>query len=117
LDSYRRALEIWETKLDPRHPNIAQCSSNMASSLAEQGEHVAALELLERALWIREHDGVAPHLRAKARFALARGLSAAKRDPARARALVEQARAEYVSTQGEHATELAEIEAWLLDAR
>jgi hypothetical protein len=50
---------------------------------------------------------------AEARFALARGLAAADREPARARALAEQARDEYLGAQGDFAERLAEIDAWL----
>jgi eukaryotic-like serine/threonine-protein kinase len=113
LRAFRRALSIWESKLEPQHPSIAECSSNVARSLGAQGEHAAALEPLERVLWIREHEGVAPQLRAKARFALARGLEAADRDPARARALAEQARDEYLAAEGDFAEPLTEIDAWL----
>lgn len=113
LHSFRRALAIWESKLEPDHPHIAQCLTNIAESLTSQGEHVAAIDPLERALAIQAHDTVAPQLRAAARFALARGLRAARRDPARARELAERARDEYVGGEGDFSVELAAIDAWL----
>ena len=51
---YRRALEIWEKALGPKHPSMAQGLNNLAVLLDDQGRYRQAEPLYRRALAIRE---------------------------------------------------------------
>jgi tetratricopeptide (TPR) repeat protein len=108
--SYERALAIFEQTLHPEHPNVATSLYKLGSAHEQLDELGQARELYECALEIRTTARVSPIELADVRFALARVL--AVEEPMRARALVEQALADYATV--EHAADaLADAQVWL----
>jgi len=48
---YKRALEIYETKLGPDDPNVAKTKSNLSSAYLKQGKYkVGALSSVQKIL-------------------------------------------------------------------
>ena len=52
---YKRALEIYETKLGPDDPNVAKTKNNLASAYLKQGKYKAA-ETLYKQVLTRAHE-------------------------------------------------------------
>lgn len=52
---YRRALEIYETKLGPDDPNVAKTKNNLASCYLKQGKYKEA-EILYKQVLTRAHE-------------------------------------------------------------
>jgi eukaryotic-like serine/threonine-protein kinase len=114
--SYERALAIWEQALGSEHPDLAYPLVGLARIALTRGRAGDAVAFAERATKVRE-DGDAPAREvAEARFVLARALwDASDRERPRALAVAEQAREAYREAGDGKATELAEVEAWLLE--
>jgi tetratricopeptide (TPR) repeat protein len=120
LETFERALGIWERALGRENPRIADPLTGMG--LARLGQHKAeeALAPIERALAMREAHAEDAMDLAETQFAMARALGDLHRDPARAEALAQKARAAYVAA-GDHTqvnfASLADIDGWLARAR
>lgn len=110
---FRQALELDEQELGASHPYVADDLFELATSLLAIGEAGEAARHLERALKIREETDAPPATVAATRFALAKALRQAGRDPERARRLAEQARELYREDSEHHREELTQVEAWL----
>jgi eukaryotic-like serine/threonine-protein kinase len=109
-DAYQRAIAIWTRALGPDHHDLARPLIGLADVELLRNAPERAVPLLERALAIREHTAGNPEQLAHARFLLARALRALDRDPARARALAEQARTYYAGVGSTKV--VADIDAW-----
>ncbi|MEM9458850.1 MAG: tetratricopeptide repeat protein [Myxococcota bacterium] len=110
---YARALVVFESALGPEHSHVADALVGIGRAQLRQGQPEAALEPLERALRIFEMTQPTADTMASARFTLAKALTGAGRDPARARQLALTARELYGQAAGEHADVLAELDQWL----
>jgi tetratricopeptide (TPR) repeat protein len=116
---FERALSIWEKTLGPDHPELAYSLLGLARVALSQHRPQDAMPVAERAVRLREHDGMGAELLAEARFVLAEALwdlpAAAGGDPVRARALAEHARDVLRATSSGDVAGLAEVDAWLVD--
>jgi tetratricopeptide (TPR) repeat protein/tRNA A-37 threonylcarbamoyl transferase component Bud32 len=113
---FKAALKIWEGSLDPDHPNNATARTNLAKMFLELDRPHDALPYAEAAWERRQADDVPAEWRGDAAFALARSLWQTGDDRARrrrARALAEQARAEYESVGELRAPEVEDVRTWL----
>jgi len=113
----RESIARWTSSVGPDHPWVAYPLTALGKSLLAVGRTPDAIELLERAVRIREQSEPDTDMVAEARFALALALSSASkgRDPDRARALAVNARDAYRKLPGQ-AKHAAEIDAWLASA-
>jgi tetratricopeptide (TPR) repeat protein len=116
-EAYQRALAIAEPATGPDHPMVAYALVGLAEVALAQHDPAAALPHAERAAAIRERGEVMPSERAQTRFLLARALESDHGARARARALAEQARDDYAAHRQGNEERLAEVLAWLGDAR
>jgi serine/threonine protein kinase len=118
VEAARRALAIFEREAHPSGVFLFVSIAVLGTAHLGAGDVERALELLERANAIGAPPGAVIAQRAQARFALARALDRAGRDPARAAALAAAARDEYRSAPATPGIEreLGAIAAWL-DAR
>jgi tetratricopeptide (TPR) repeat protein len=92
LELARRAEKEARANTGEQHPSFADARMLSAAVLTARGEHAEAIAAAEQALAIRERfPGHVLEL-ARARLTLARALLSGGREPARARALAEQAR-------------------------
>ena len=109
-------MRIGEPARGPDHPHTAYALTGLAKVHLARGRPADALRLAERAVRLREASGAAAELIAESRFALARGLWDAPvgRDRERARAEARAAVGAYRSAGAVKATQLAEVETWLL---
>jgi eukaryotic-like serine/threonine-protein kinase len=107
---FARAVTLRESNLGPQHPHLANSLRGLGQALSRLGRTDEAVGALERSLDIRRAPETSLTSRAESQFALAQALRA--RDPERALALAQAARAAYAES-GEHASPLAEIDAWL----
>ncbi len=110
-----RALAIFEAETDPDGGPFTYPMMALGTAFLGTGDVELALPLLERATAIRESKVSDPTPIAESHFALARALQTTGRDPARARALADRARAEYARALPSPlvTNELARIDAWL----
>jgi serine/threonine protein kinase/tetratricopeptide (TPR) repeat protein len=110
-----RALAIFEREARQDGLLVFIAATVVGIAYLGAGQSEPALAVLERADRIGDAHAPSPVFRAQARFALARALSAAGREPARAEALARTARAEYAGAPSTPAVrrELAAIDAWL----
>jgi tetratricopeptide (TPR) repeat protein len=119
LESFERALGIWERALGRENPRTADPLTGIGLALLGQHKAEEALAPIERAEGIREAHAEDAMDLAETEFALARVLGDLHRDPPRARGLAEKARAAYVAA-GDHTqvnfASLADIDAWLARA-
>ncbi len=113
-----RALAVFERETDPEGLYVTYPLATLGLACIALGRFDEAVAPLERAVRIRDTQEHAPAKRGEARFALARALAGAGRDPERARALAERARDEYRASPATPATErsLVEIDRWLESA-
>jgi tetratricopeptide (TPR) repeat protein/predicted Ser/Thr protein kinase len=112
VDYFRRARDIMSAKLGPEHVSVAFPLSNLGRAYWQLGRPQEALVELERALEIRTKGETHPDATATTQFDIARALTAAKRDPQRARQLAKAAY-DHFSTRGEvHEEILGKIEKW-----
>ncbi|WNG53486.1 tetratricopeptide repeat protein [Archangium gephyra] len=111
LGHFERAVRLRERALGAQHPELAGPLTGRGEALLKLGRPKEALGPLEQALALREKHTVAPVELAETRFALARALSDAHKDAARARVLAQEA----VSSLDQPGTESlrARVEAWL----
>jgi tetratricopeptide (TPR) repeat protein/tRNA A-37 threonylcarbamoyl transferase component Bud32 len=91
LAEFRRALTITEQELGPDHYDLSFYLSGIGNTLLDMRRPAEAIAPLERSLRVRRDDGD-QLTTAEIKFALARALWDSKRDRARARALVVEAR-------------------------
>jgi tetratricopeptide (TPR) repeat protein len=111
---FAQALEILERALGPQHSDLAFPLKGLGLTHLRTGRARDALNPLERALALSEAAAAAdPQELAEIRWALARALRAAGRDPARARSLAEAAKAGYRGLGSEWQDRVREIERWL----
>ena len=114
-----QAGAIRREHLSEHHPHHAWSTLRLGKVLVAQGLHREGLQLLEQALDLRERVEKDPHLRAEARYELARALweipEQAGRDRDRALRLAKSAVEEVHGEVGTAATLRATIEAWLAE--
>ncbi|MDI3291848.1 serine/threonine-protein kinase [Polyangium sp. 15x6] len=108
-----RVVAIYEKAVGPTHVYLAEPLENLGELHMETGEPAEAIPLLERALSLRASGAEGPYKDASTRFLLARALTAAGSDRARAKKLAEEARAAYAAGGEAWAVPKAEIVAWL----
>jgi len=109
LPHLRRAVAINLAHLEATHPDVAESRGTLGECLLLVDRAAEALPLLEAAHAFHEaHPTGHRPTRATIAFALARALTATRRDPARARALAQAARELAAGTD-----EVAAIDSWL----
>jgi tetratricopeptide (TPR) repeat protein len=110
--AFEEALDIWRTSFGADSYWTAYALTGMG--LAHLGQHQPddAVPLLERALAIRERTESDASLLGDTRFALARALAEAGREPERARRLARAARDDYARAAS-LPQKVAEIDGWL----
>jgi tetratricopeptide (TPR) repeat protein len=108
LAGHQRALAVREKTAGPEHPMAAAEHARIGQALLSLGRSAEAIVELERALAIFGKVEGAPHDLAVTRLFMARALQ--RRDPPRARALAESARAELAREGPRVAKERAEAE-------
>jgi tetratricopeptide (TPR) repeat protein len=114
IASFTKSLALWEPQLGPDHPFLAFPLTGLGVAYWKAGRPEEARPVLERALRIREAKEHDAGTIAETRLALGRALWDGGGDQARARRLVEQARAVYDS-QRSSARPALEARAWLAD--
>jgi len=90
--AYARALEIWQDTLPEDHPLLAYAFTGLGRCALANGEVDAAIEHLERAHEIRNHEDEDKLNLAETSLLLARALWVTGRDPERALTLAGEAR-------------------------
>lgn len=96
----------------PEPPELAHLLSNLGETLLAKGDTAEALLTLEQALGLLEGRRAEDTELAPVRFAIARALAQANREPLRAKSLAQLAFDGYLqSTDGEK--KAAEIERWI----
>jgi tetratricopeptide (TPR) repeat protein len=109
-----RAVAIAERALGAEHVATINPRIELASTALAAGEPARAVEVLTPSLQLIERlADVPPPVAAEARFVMAQALRAARRDPGRARALADAARALYAGLGEPFAAQLAAVDAWL----
>jgi tetratricopeptide (TPR) repeat protein len=111
MEHYQRALAIREKALGPDSMFLGHDLRGIARCWLELRQPAKALAPLERAL--RLQQDAAPTDLADTQFILAKALGALGQEPARARALAEEARARLSRAGPRHASLLAEVDTWL----
>lgn len=94
LTAARRCAEIFEQR-QPGTRRHGAALTHLAAIQNRRGSHAEALELAERVLEMSRSEGKGYQIAAWARIEAARALLRLGRDPARARALLGEARAQY----------------------
>jgi len=107
LAEHRTAFTVYMQTLGPDHPDLAYVLGGMGVCQLELGHPKEAVELLEKALALKNED---PSMLAEAHFGLARALWMIGRDSEHVRLLAVKAREEYLS-QGMK-DEAAAVETW-----
>lgn len=108
---YRTSLAVAAGASLEQHQNTCDAVNGLGRALLALGRPEEALPALEAEL--PRAGPLDPVTQADLRFTLARALAAAKRDPARARRLAENARDTYRSEQRSGADSVSTVEAWL----
>ena len=108
LEHFQRALDIFVESLGPDHHYVAYALTGLGQCYTKLGKLDAAITHLERGLRLRSQQSDSPFL-AESRFSLARAL--ARREPARALELANQALTSYAAA-GDGDSK-AEIQSWL----
>jgi tetratricopeptide (TPR) repeat protein len=114
LQNFRIALQRWESQLGPDHRFLGYALVGMGIAHWKEGRPLEAVAPLERALQIREAHEPDPAVVAETRFSLARVLWDVGRERARARHLVEAARAFFERTPA-RADQAREVTRWLAE--
>ncbi len=109
----RRAMATLEAALGRGHPRLAIALVGHGRVLLEQDQAAPAVEDLTRALALLDAHPGDPMQRAECQFALARGLRALDREPARVRALARDAIAGFAAAGPVHADRASAVAAWL----
>ncbi len=112
---YERAIAIIEAAVGRDHSDVWEPLLGLGGCLRDGPHPQKALPPLERLLALQLADGTDPTGVAMTRFALARALRLASRDPARGRKLAEEARARFKEEGEEAAKDLAAVTAWLAE--
>ncbi|MCB9705877.1 MAG: serine/threonine protein kinase [Myxococcales bacterium] len=107
---HQRALEIRLRRFGDQGNEVARSHTNLGEVAIKRGRIDEAIAHLEHAVELREKIEISPILLAYTRFALARALIS--RDPERALALAEEARAAYAAAEHKRAEEVAK---WIAD--
>jgi tetratricopeptide (TPR) repeat protein len=113
LEMHRRALFVREKSLGPSHPDLATSLAGIGEILLDRRQGAEALPLVERALRLRRAATNEPIELGDLRFLVARALRLTGKDPARAKRLAEEARADYRRIGDVRKKELAAVQAWL----
>ncbi len=111
LETYRAALASKRLSLPPTDPDLSYSLDGIGQCLLTLGRPGEALPVLEEALSLRGND---PLGLADTRFALARTLSALRKDPRRVLQLTAQAREDYL--RAARPTQSEAVERWLATA-
>lgn len=114
LQVSQRAVAMVEARIGPRAPRLPWPLVTLGLAHLGLGQPEEAIQPLERALSLCRHrvadeDGPLPDVT----FALARALDASGRDPARAKALAEQARVVFAAKRPRNARKLSAVDRWL----
>ena len=110
----REAVAAFERRFGPDHPTVAYPLRVLAEAERVAGTHAAALAAAERCMRLREHPDVRSVERAEAKRVLATVLWDAPQERARARTLVDEARAGIADEAGPLGESgRAELDAWL----
>ena len=116
ITTFARAEATFAKATSTDHPVIADALTGRALSALSLGRAAEAVELLERAVKLRGAPDVDPADLAESRFALARALRTTGGDPARSRALAEQALAVWRDRGAGYADLVTEAERFLAPA-
>jgi tetratricopeptide (TPR) repeat protein len=109
--AFEQARAIWERELGPDSALLAYPLTGIGETYLAEGEANRALVPLARAFKIRQTQDPDRSRRAETKFAYARALWNSNRDRSRARALGEEARADYAEAQSRD--KLVPVEEWL----
>ena len=113
--AYERALTIGEQGLDDADCMLVPSLVGLAEVALEHGDAPLASDRAERAVRIAERHQCGPRVAAGAHWVLARALGASSDPEPRARAIAEQAHAEY--TTAHDGVGRAAVEGWLMQPR
>jgi tetratricopeptide (TPR) repeat protein len=118
LQHHRRALEIYEQRVGdgPEPPEMAHLLTSLGETQLAGGDAEAALVTFERALVMLERRKADDSELAGVRFAVARALALAGREPLRARTLAQLAKEGFGEVSGAKAR-IVEVEKWLEQRR
>lgn len=97
LPVFQKALALSERALGPEHPTVVETLLAIADAETHAGHPERALPPLERALKVVDRADLGADLGGRTRFQLAAALRNANRDPTRAKALAERAKADFAS--------------------
>lgn len=114
---FERGLEQLMDAYGPDHPETAKARANLAEVLLRLGHDADALAMAERAWTRSRQQDISPGARGAAAFTLAKALSKASRDFARARLLAEEARRAYEEAGPGEVEMLRAVETWLSSHR
>lgn len=94
FERHRRAIEIYETRIDggPEPPELAHLLTHFGETQLAGGRAAEALATFERSLTMLEGRRADDSELAPVRFAVARALASARREPVRAKSLAQLAR-------------------------
>jgi tetratricopeptide (TPR) repeat protein len=110
-----RALVLHEKALGPEHPTLIVHLTGVGEAYLGLGQAKKAIEPLERALAISEAGKREPSAVGEARFALARALTAVRRERKRAVALAQAARESFVAAGPSAEKRLEALNQWLAE--
>ncbi|MCH9681226.1 MAG: tetratricopeptide repeat protein [Deltaproteobacteria bacterium] len=107
-----RARDNWSAALGPKHVMLAYPLTNLGALALAEGDPASALPPLERGLAIIEEQSADPESSAELKLTLAQALWADPTQPARARAMLDEAYREMIAGGEATATLRAKLEAW-----
>ncbi len=110
LALFEREREVFEKTLGPDTAAGVLPLAGKGEALQKLGRAAEAIPVLEHVLDVVERHPLRPVYTASVRFALARSLWDARRQPERAWTLAQSARATYARAPLRHASELAELD-------
>ncbi len=111
--TFERALALWHAADMDQHLDTAHALVGLARTARLQRRSDEAVTLAERAVQVRERGQAPAEDLAVARLVLGQALDDAGREPARARASIDQAAAVLRGHRPPRIRELAELDAWL----
>lgn len=116
FERHRRAIEIYETRIDggPEPPELAHLLTHLGETQLAAGRPDEALVTFERSLNMLEGRRADDSELAPVRFAVARALASASREPVRAKSLAQLARDGFTAaSDGEQ--QAGEVARWIRD--